>query len=176
MRNEPSEAPEEAGGISCITVLWPSCFLMHDLCCSSPKLFGWNIFFGADLQWRGSGYINKKITWFQVAVNSTDFHGTKALGGSLPALLREVISNVVEYSVPSAQITAESTVETLPGKEIRVESLNFLANTCLLVKGILCWHSCIHMTFVGVEMSWKMVSLRSIAVQSKLLSITQSWR
>ena len=82
-----------------------------------------------------------------------DLHRIKALGGALPTFLGEVISNVVDYSVPSAQITAESTEETLPGKAIRVKSLNFLANTSLLAKEILCWHSCIHMTFAGVEMS-----------------------
>lgn len=71
----------------------------------------------------------------------------------MPTLLREMVSNVVDYSVPSAQITAESTVETLPRKAIRVKSLKFLANTSLLAKEILCWHSCIHMTFAGVEMS-----------------------
>lgn len=31
---------------------------------------------------------NRKITWSQVTVNSTDFHRTKALGGTLPTLLR----------------------------------------------------------------------------------------
>lgn len=77
----------------------------------------------------------------------------KALGGALSTLLREGISNVVDYSVPSAQITAESTLETLPGKAIRVKTLNFLANASLLAKETLCWHSCIHMTFAGVEMS-----------------------
>jgi len=68
-------------------------------------------------------------------------------------LLREVVSNVVDYSVHSAQITAESTLETLPGKAIRLKSLNFLANTSLPAKEILCWHSCIHMTFAGAEMT-----------------------
>lgn len=71
----------------------------------------------------------------------------------MPTLLREVISNVVDYSVPSAQITAESMLETSPGKAIRVQNLNFLANTSLLAKEVLCWHNCLHMTCAGLEMS-----------------------
>lgn len=68
----------------------------------------------------------------------------------MPTLLGEVISNVVDYSVPSAQITAESVLETSPGKAIRVKNLNFLANNSLLAKEVLCWHSCLHMTCAGL--------------------------
>lgn len=71
----------------------------------------------------------------------------------MPTLLREGISNVVDYSVPSAQITAESMLGTSPGKAIRVKNLDFLANTSLLAKEILCWHGCLHMTGAGLEMS-----------------------
>lgn len=77
--------------------------------------------------------------------------------GASPPLLGEVISKPADCSGLTAQIAAESTLETLSGKAIKVKSLIFffLTNTSMLAKEILYWHSCIRMTFSGVGMSQK---------------------